>query len=212
MSHQYHTQKAPILLKEYGRNIENLVNYVKSVEDREKRNQLSKALIELMRQIHPQLKDSKDTQENQKKLWDDLYIISNFELDVDSEFPLPEQESIGKKPQRLAYNDNKILYKHYGKGIEFMLEKAKTIEDPEEKFGAIVTVGRLMKYFYLSWNKDNVEPSLIIKHIEQMLEETLSDENKQKIEEHRLFDYYSVSEKKSRPNNNKKNTRRRKRN
>lgn len=158
-------QEVDIILKEYGRNVQDIVAYILKIEDRELRTKYAVTCIELMRQINPNIKD---TQEHYSKLWDQLYIISNFQLDVDSPYPMPERAAIGKKPSIVAYNSNKLYYKHYGRNIELVIQKAIEMEDPEEKEAAIVYLGRTMKKFYSTWNKENVEDEVIISHIKEM--------------------------------------------
>ncbi len=161
----YNTQKPGLILKEYGRNIQKIVEHIVGIEDREQRTRFSHSLIELMRQINPNTRDSQDYQ---NKLWDDLYIMSRFRLDVESPYPMPEVEKLGKKPQRLTYNNQTITYKHYGKNIELLIGKALDVEDEQDRYHAIVTIGKLMKTFYLAWNKDNIQDELILTHIEKI--------------------------------------------
>ncbi len=158
-------QEKDIILKEYGRNVQDIVGYILNIKDRDLRTMYAVTCIELMRQINPNIKD---TQEHYSKLWDQLYIISNFQLDVDSPFPMPERASIGKKPSIVEYNSNKLYYKHYGRNIELVIQKAIDMEDPEEKESAIIYLGRTMKKFYGTWNKENIEDEVIIAHIKEM--------------------------------------------
>jgi hypothetical protein len=158
-------QEKDIILKEYGRNVQNIVEYILKIQDRDLRTKYAVTCIELMRQINPNIKD---TQEHYSKLWDQLYIISNFQLDVESPYPMPERAAIGKKPSIVAYNSNKLYYKHYGRNIELVIQRAIDMEDPEEKESAIIYLGRTMKKFYATWNKENVEDEVIISHIKEM--------------------------------------------
>jgi hypothetical protein len=161
----YHTQQNELILKEYGRNVQKLVEHIITIEDREKRTKYAQLLVELMRQIHPNMRDNQDYS---NKLWDDLYILSGFNLDVDSPYPMPEKTLLGKKPKRVAYNMHDLHYKHYGRNVEIMIEKAIEMENPEEKQAAIIHIGRLMKGFYSTWNKENVDDSLIIEQLKEM--------------------------------------------
>ena len=173
-----------IILKEYGRNVQDIVAYILKIEDRELRTKYAVTCIDLMRQINPNIKD---TQEHLSKLWDQLYIISNFELDVDSEYPMPEKAAIGKTPSIVAYNSNKLYYKHYGRNIELVIQKAIEITDPEEKEEAIIYLGRTMKKFYMTWNKDNIEDEVIISHIREMSKGKLQVDE-EKVKAQNLFD------------------------
>lgn len=154
-----------IILKEYGRNIQKIVEYLLTIEDREKRNRQAYTLIELMKQINPNIKDA---QESQQKIWDHLYIMSDFKLDVDSEYPMPEKSILGKKPMRVEYNTHKLKFKHYGRNIELMIEETIKQENAEEREAAIIYLGKLMKRFYTIWNKENIEDEMIVNHIETM--------------------------------------------
>lgn len=165
MTMELPNQSKDIILKEYGRNVQDIVGYILKIEDRELRTKYAVTCIELMRQINPNIKD---TQEHYSKLWDQLYIISNFQLDVDSPYPMPEKSAIGKKPNIVDYNSNKLFYKHYGRNIELVIQKAIEMTDPEEKEAAIIYLGRTMKKFYAAWNKENVEDEVIIAHLREM--------------------------------------------
>lgn len=162
---EYNTNKQDVILKEYGRNVQKLVDFVVTVEDREKRTTYARTLVELMRQINPQMKDAQDYS---AKLWDDLYIMSGFRLDVEAPYPMPAKDAIGKKPQRMTYNSNTIRYKHYGRNIEMLIEKAGNLENQEEKDAFIFYISRLMKSFYTTWNKDNIEDAVIVQHIREI--------------------------------------------
>ncbi len=193
----YNTQKPDVILKEYGRNIQKIVDYIVKIEDDEERNRYAHNLIELMRQINPNTRDSQDYQ---NKLWDDLYIMSRFNLEVDSPYPLPEKTMLGKKPKRLEYSTHKITYKHYGRNVELLLEKALEIEDSEDQYSALVHIGRLMKSFYLSWNKDNIQDSLIVDHMERISGKTIEQNLKDRLMKENPFDTNSPKEKSNNSN------------
>lgn len=168
---EYNTSKSKLILKEYGRNIQKLADYIKTIEDRDKRTKFAYTLIELMRQLNPSIRDNG---ENTQKIWDDLFIMTDFTLDVDAPFPKPEPDVLFKKPKRLSYNDEPVTFKHYGRNIEKLIERANAIEDEEEKRNAIIYLGRLMKNFYMSWNRENVEDEVIMRHIKEMSGNKLS--------------------------------------
>lgn len=165
MSLEYNTERDDVILKEYGRNIQKLVAYVKTIEDKDKRTDSAQTLTDLMRQINTALKDNP---EYDQKVWDDLYIMSDHDLDVDSPFPMPEKSLLGKKPQRIPYKTGDVKHRHYGRNIETMIERAIAMEDPESKEAAILHIGRLMNSFYASFNKDNQDEEIILKQIKQM--------------------------------------------
>lgn len=189
--------KPILILKEYGRNIQKLVNYVTTIEDKEKRTQYAHTLIDLMKQINPAMKEGP---EYAQKLWDDLYIMSGFNLEVDSPYPMPEKDLLGKKPKRLDYHHHDIRYKHYGRNIELLIEKAIALEDGEEREGAIIYIGKLMKSFYASWNKDVIDDSVIIDNIKTLSKGKL-EVSVEKVKESNLFDS-STKERTKRPQPN----------
>lgn len=181
----YNTQRPKLTMKEYGRNIQKIADYIANLEDREQRTQYAYTLIDLMRQINPNMRDSQDTQ---NKLWDDLYIMSGFEIDIESPFPMPAKDKLGKKPKMLAYNSNRLHYKHYGRNIELLVEKAMQEEEPENHLSAIVYVARLMKSFYVSWNKDNIDDDTVLGHIEKISGNALPTDLVEHIKRERLLD------------------------
>lgn len=185
MSLEYNTQRNHLTLREYGRNVQNLVAHIKTVEDKEKRNKLAALLVELMKMVNPEL--SKDASEYTQKVWDDLFIISKFDLDVESPFPIPESTILDRRPDRMRYQSNDIRYRHYGRNVEVLIKDAIAMEDPQEKKGAIITIGRLMKSFYQTWNKDNIEDEQVLKNIKQLSNDQL-DIDIEQVKEYGLFD------------------------
>ena len=181
---EYNTEKKNLILKEYGRNIQKLVHYLKTIEDKEKRSQMAATLIELMKQISPSIRENNETNQ---KLWDDLYIMSGFDLEIDSPYPMPPLDILNKKPLRLGYSTNNIRFKHYGKNLELLIAKAMELEDPEEREGAVVYIGKLMKSFYSTWNKDNIEEESILKNIRELSKNEL-DIDITKVKENNLFE------------------------
>src|SRR5690554_444071 len=171
-----------IILKEYGKNIQKLVNYVKTVPEKVKRTEYAYALVELMKQLNPQLKSESD-----QKLWDDLYIMSNFELDVDAPFPMPEKELLGKKPQSLGYPKGEVKFKHYGRNTEKLIEKAIEIEDDDEQEAAVIFIGQLMRSFHSTWNRENFDDAIIIDDIKSLSHNKLHIDL-DKVRENSLFE------------------------
>ncbi|MVM38788.1 DUF4290 domain-containing protein [Spirosoma sp. HMF3257] len=145
-------------MKEYGSSIQKLVDNMVNIEDREKRTRYAHILIELMRQIHPNMKDGQDYY---NKLWDDLYIMSGFTLDVDSPYPPPSEEALGKKPQRVPYNTHHLKFKHFGRNVDLLIAKATALEEPDERRAFVSYLTRLMRTFYQAWNKESVEDETI---------------------------------------------------
>jgi len=164
--HTYNTSQNDIILKEYGRVVQNMVNHLKTIEDREKRNQNAKIVIDLMKQLHPQMKEV--NVDYSQKLWDDLYCMSGFNLDVDSPYPFPEKSTFNAKPRRVEYAQKEMKYKHYGRNVERLIEEAKKLTDPEERENAVIYICKLMKALYGAWNKEVIEEEVIIGHLKRM--------------------------------------------
>ena len=172
----YNTTRPSLLYSEYGRNIQNMVKYIKTLENKEDRNKHALAVIDLMGFLNPHLRDVADFKH---KLWDHLFIIADFDLDVDSPYPIPSRESLDTKPERVPYPSNKIKYKHYGKTVELMIERAKEITDePERKSSMVASIANFMKMSYVTWNKDSVSDESIINDLKVLSKgELVLDEN-----------------------------------
>lgn len=163
---QYHTQKEPLILAEYGRHVQDMVNHTMSLVDREERNKAAVAVVQVMTQLNPGYKEN---EELQHKLWDDLYVMSNYQLEVDSPYPMPERkETI--VPEKIDYPDQKFSYKHYGKIIDGLIQGARAIEDPEEKKALTEVIANLMKKSYLNYNRDSVNDEMLADQLKKMSE------------------------------------------
>nr|WP_093828907.1 DUF4290 domain-containing protein [Spirosoma endophyticum] len=162
-------------MKEYGSSIQKLVDNMVNIEDREKRTRYAHILIELMRQIHPNMKDGQDYY---NKLWDDLYIMSGFTLDVDSPYPPPSEEALGKKPQRVPYNTHNLKFKHFGRNVDLLVAKAIALEEPDERRAFVSYLTRLMRTFYQAWNKESVEDETIYQSLIELSNGKLYDDIK----------------------------------
>jgi hypothetical protein len=155
----YNSTRNKLILSEYGRNVQNMVKYIVALPTKEERNRYAQVVIDLMGFLNPHLRDVADFKH---KLWDHLHIISDFQIDVDSPYPKPSPEAIHLKPEPLKYPHQRIKYKHYGKTIELMIEKAKSIEDPDRKRHMVQAVANFMKMAYVQWNKDSVSDESIL--------------------------------------------------
>lgn len=180
----YNTQRPTLILKEYGRNIQKLVEFVKRTEDTEKRNEFAATLVDLMKQVNPSVRE---TIETNQKLWDDLYIMADFDLNIEGPFPKPERDILEKKPKRLGYSAGNLKFKHYGKNIELLIKRAMEIEDAKEREEAALYIGKLMKSFYTTWNRENADEATIVENIKQ-LSSGLIELNTEQIKENRMFD------------------------
>jgi Domain of unknown function (DUF4290) len=161
----YNSTRNKLILSEYGRNVQNMVKYIVALPTKEERNRYAQVVIDLMGFLNPHLRDVADFKH---KLWDHLHIISDFKIDVDSPYPKPEIEAIHMKPEPLKYPHQRIKYKHYGKTIELMMEKAKSIEEPDRKQHMVQAIANFMKMAYVQWNKDSVADETILADLRAM--------------------------------------------
>ncbi len=161
----YNTTRKKLILAEYGRNVQNMVQYICSLPTKNERNRYAQVVIDLMGFLNPHLRDVADFKH---KLWDHLHIISNFKIDVDSSYPKPSEDAIHFKPAPLAYPQQRIKYKHYGKMVELMIDKAKMIDNPERKQQMVKMIANTMKAAYVAWNKDTVSDETIIKDLREL--------------------------------------------
>jgi hypothetical protein len=155
----YNSTRSKLILSEYGRNVQNMVKYIVALPTKEERNRYAQVVIDLMGFLNPHLRDVADFKH---KLWDHLHIISDFQIDVDSPYPKPTADAIHIKPEPLRYPHQRIRYKHYGKTIELMIEKAKSIDDPDRKRHMVAAIANFMKMAYVQWNKDSVTDESIL--------------------------------------------------
>lgn len=171
----YNSTRNKLILSEYGRNVQNMVKYIVELPTKEERNRYAQVVIDLMGFLNPHLRDVADFKH---KLWDHLHIISDFKIDVDSPYPKPSIEAIHLKPERLKYPHQRIRSKHYGKTIELMIEKAKSIDEPERKQHMVQAIANFMKMAYVQWNKDSVADEIILADLREMSNGDLKvDEN-----------------------------------
>ena len=161
----YNTERVRLYIPEYGRNVQKMVDYLKTIEDREKRNEQARAIIKVMEIINPAV----HLQDNfEQKLWDHLHIISGFDLDVDSPYPAPAPESLNDRPQPVVINKKPIKATHYGRNIESIIDLIAEKEDGEEKTAMIRSLAIYMRQQYLKWNKDTVSDETIFQDIEKL--------------------------------------------
>ncbi|WP_426668128.1 DUF4290 domain-containing protein [Mucilaginibacter sp. McL0603] len=161
----YNSTRNKLILSEYGRNVQNMVKYIVALPTKEERNRYAQVVIDLMGFLNPHLRDVADFKH---KLWDHLHIISDFQIDVDAPYPKPAPDAIHLKPEPLKYPHQRIKYKHYGKTIELMIEKAKSIDEPERKQHMVQAVANFMKMAYVQWNKDSVADETILADLRAM--------------------------------------------
>ncbi|MCX6291380.1 MAG: DUF4290 domain-containing protein [Bacteroidetes bacterium] len=162
---EYNSSRNQMVIPEYGRNIQKMIEYAMTIEDREERNRAAKAIVTVMGFLNPQIRDIVDFKH---KLWDHLFLISDFKLDVDSPYPIPPRETLKVKPQRIKYPESNIRYKYYGKAMEQMIRKIGELEEGERKNQIAQNLANFMKMSYLTWNKDSVDDSTILGHLEEL--------------------------------------------
>ncbi len=155
----YNTEKEQIVISEYGRCIQEMIKKLPEIEDREQRTEAAKYIISVMVQMNPSIKQSSDYEH---KLWDHLYMISGYNLDVDSPYAPPIPETQKRKPQHIGYQNNKIKYGHYGQYLIKMIEAASKEEDDEMREALAYSLAGQMKRNYLEWNKSVVSDQVIL--------------------------------------------------
>ena len=167
---EYNTNRTKLLMPEYGRNIQMMVEYCKSILSKEERNEVAKTIVEFMGQRNPHLRD----EENYKhKLWDHLYILADYDLDVDAPYPFPTKEELAQKPNRMDYPSFDNEYKFYGKSILQLIDRAIELEEGEEKEALIQVIANNMKKSYNVYNKEHVQDEVIFRHLKELSQDKL---------------------------------------
>jgi hypothetical protein len=162
---QYNTTRKQLIIPEYGRHIHKMIELVKEETNIDERNKKAKAIIGVMGNLNPHLRDVPDFQH---KLWDQFFIMANFDIEVDSPFDKPQKELLDMKPEKLAYPQNFPKYRFYGNNIKRMIDVAVDWEEGELKDVLVFTIANHMKKNFLSWNKDTVEDVVILAHLEEL--------------------------------------------
>lgn len=162
---EYNTERPKLFIPEYGRHFQKMVDHAVSIADREERNKVAKSIISVMGNLQPHLRDVPDFQH---KLWDQLFIMSNFKLDVDSPFPITSKEVLQQRPEPLEYPQNHPKYRFYGNNIKRMIDVAIKWEEGDMRSGLEYAIANHMKKCYLNWNKDTVEDSAIFAHLKEL--------------------------------------------
>jgi len=162
---EYNTERPHLIIPEYGRHFQKMVDHAISIEDPVERNKVAKSIISVMGNLQPHLRDVPDFQH---KLWDQLFIMSDFKLDVESPFPITTKEMLQEKPEPLEYPQNFPKYRFYGNNIKRMIDVAVKWEKGDMRDGLEYAIGNHMKKCYLNWNKDTVEDKIIFKHLYEL--------------------------------------------
>ena len=162
---EYNTVREDLIIPEYGRHIQKMINYASTRETKEERNKLANAIISVMGNLQPHLRDVADFQH---KLWDQLFIMSDFKLDADSPFEKPSKEILNAKPESLSYPQNFPKYRFYGNNIKIMIDEAVKWDSGEMKDALVLTIANHMKKCFLNWNKDSVKDQVIFDHLYEL--------------------------------------------
>ena len=168
---EYNTKRKELIIPEYGRHVQKMVAHAVSLKDKEKRMKCVKEIISFMGQMNPHLRDVK---EFTHKLWDHLFIMSEFELDVESPYPAPELEKLNARPSKINYPKNKIKFPFYGINLQNMIDLAIDMEECIEKKYMIGMIANHMKKSYLLFNKNSVEDKTILIHLDKLSSGKLS--------------------------------------
>lgn len=162
---KYNTEDKPLILPEYGRNIQNMVDYCVSIEDRTERKRCADTIINIMGNMFPHLRDVNDFKHI---LWDHLAIMADFKLDIDYPYEIVNKEDLHSRPAKLPYGNSRIRYRHYGKTMEQMILKATELQESEERNQLVKLLANQMKKSFLTWNKDTVEDEKIFKDLHEL--------------------------------------------
>lgn len=165
MDKNYNFERKKLMLPEYGRHIHQMVDYLCTIEDRALRNEQAQVVVEVMGNINPVLRDATDFKH---KLWDHLLIMSDFKLDVDSPYPMPDRHAVQPKPDKLEYPSKKITYRHYGKNIEHMLAGLKDIPDEQARRTIAINIAKYMRAKAYEYNQEYLPNDIILNDIHKM--------------------------------------------
>ncbi len=188
----YNSKRKKLALPEYGRNIQNMVDYLMTIEDREKRNRSAQTVIDVMGNLYPFLRD---VPEFNHKLWDHLAIMADFKLDIDYPYDPPTPDILLEKPNRVPYNQHFIKYRHYGRTMELIIKEAEKFEG-EERDIIIEQIANQMKKSYLAWNKDAVEDEKILDDLYEMSNGALQPKKDMQLVETKTLVASNISKKK----------------
>lgn len=168
---EYNTQRPGLLLSEYGRGMQKMVDKVTVVEDRELRSKLAVSLMNVMINLNPTIKELDNYQQ---KLWDQLHIMSGFRLDIDGPFPKPVPELIHQKPEPIPYNNVRIKFRFYGRNLQYMVDRAVKVEDENIRNNFINMIASFMTNSSRNWNNENLTPEVITEHLKILSRDRLS--------------------------------------
>lgn len=175
---EYNSERSTMVIPEYGRHIHKLVDHCVALDSEEERAKMAHAIIDVMGNLQPHLRDVPDFKH---KLWDQLFMMSNYQLDVESPYPKPEKESLEAKPKPLGYPKTASKYRFYGNNIQTMIDVALSWEEDEKREGLVLNIANHMKKCYLNWNKDTVEDSVIFDHLNELSDGKIDLRNSEEV-------------------------------
>jgi Domain of unknown function (DUF4290) len=162
---EYPTLEGRLIMPEYGRNIQQMVAFSLTIQDREERTRCVKTIINIMGNLFPYLRDVADFKH---KLWDHLAIMSDFKLDIDFPYEIVDKENLHTRPESIPYKKSRIRYQHYGRTLEEMIEKVAAYPDGDEKSELIRLISNQMKKCFLTWNKEVVDDRKIFDDLREL--------------------------------------------
>ena len=162
---EYNTQRGTMVIPEYGRSIHKMIDFALTLPEREQRTAAANTIIAAMTILNPQIRELTDFKQ---KLWDHLYVMSDFKLDCDSPYPMPEPDAIHAKPKRIPYPQKAMKYRNYGSILENLIKEARTMEEGTDKQILSGMIANFMKHLFLTYNKDSVNDEVIFEHLREM--------------------------------------------
>jgi hypothetical protein len=175
---EYNTERNHLAIREYGRNVQKMIEYLLTIEDKEVRQRNTESVIELMGMLNPHLRNVEDFRH---KLWDHLFYIADFKLDVESPYPIPTRETLDARPEMLPYPKRFPKYRHFGKNLEAVIDKAIAEEDEDTREGLTQYIGNYMKLAYTNWHKEAVHDDMIRSELAEITHGKLIYENDHSI-------------------------------
>lgn len=162
---EYNTSREKLIITEYGRNIQKMIEHAQTIKDREERSKIARQIVNVMAMLNPGQRDVTDFRH---KLWDHLFLIADFDLDVDSPFPKPEPQDVNPKPKKFPYPESGSRNRHYGKNVEMAIEKVSAMPEGPPRQQAIKDLANFMKLCFLTWNTDTVNDDQIFRDLRRM--------------------------------------------
>ena len=197
--YDYNATRKPLILKEYGRNVQKLVETMRTMKDKASRALHAQGVLQLMAILDA---SNKHSVESIQKRWDNLFMLSDYTLDVDSPYPIPEKATPHKKLQRPTYNKQPIKFKNYGRNVERLIQRAVGVENPEEQEQMVVSIVKLMKKFSNEWNNDNVDYETLFTNIKHLAGSKLTVDFEKIKAQHNFFTEHRAKNKGPRTNRN----------